>query len=246
MAPRPTAPAVELEGVDGPAVVTAVRIVQPSARGRAERSASCLERGRGRRPRPKGSSVERIGVYSETVTFEESSGRAIFGCDNSPGPREENRRWCGGAYGQLYGGRLRDPRLDIGGCRTDEDEPIAFVWVELGENTRFLAVRATRLRRGLRNGGKSSDSDCNDERLHFGPARSDDRRDRARRRRKSAPQSADRRGPSRLGHWEGEGEDRTLAGRGLNRQRSAVGLGDRPRHREPDPPPRSLTIEPHT
>ena len=73
--------------------------------------------------------------------FEESSGRAIFGCDNSPGPREENRRWCGGAFGQLYGRRLRDPRLDIGGCRTDEGEPIAFVWVELGENTRFLAVR---------------------------------------------------------------------------------------------------------
>ena len=132
-------PPLKLEGVTEPAVLTEVKVVRPSAQDNEERSASCL------RMRdtvdPQGPSVERIGVYSETVTFEESSGGAIFGCDNSPGSREENRRWCGGAYGQLYGRRLRDPRLDIGGCRTGEDAPIAFVWVELAENARFVAVR---------------------------------------------------------------------------------------------------------
>jgi hypothetical protein len=133
------APPVDLQSIDDPAVLTKARLLQPGAQDEEERSKSCLRIHDTLRSR--GPSVERIGVYSETVTFEESSGRAIFGCDNTPGPREENRRWCGGAYGQLYGGRLRDPRLDIGGCRTGEKEPIAFVWVELAGNARFLAVR---------------------------------------------------------------------------------------------------------
>ncbi len=107
------APPVELQSVDEPAVLTKVRLVSRQSQGEEERSASCLKRVRGP-PRSEGRSVERIGVHSESVTFEDASGRAIFGCDNSAGPREENRRWCGGAYGQLFGGRLRDPRLDIG------------------------------------------------------------------------------------------------------------------------------------
>jgi len=133
------APPVELEDVEQPAVLTKVRIVQPSERAGEERSASCLQRGRGSE-RPRGSSVERIGVHSETVTFEEESGRAIFGCDNSPGPREENRRWCGGAYGQLYGGHLRDPRLSMAGCRTADGDPMGFVWVEPEPQTRYVVV----------------------------------------------------------------------------------------------------------
>ena len=36
---------------------------------------------------------------------------------------------------------MLDPRLGIGGCRTDDDEPIAFVWVEPGPTTRYIAVR---------------------------------------------------------------------------------------------------------
>jgi hypothetical protein len=128
---------VDLHDVDEPAVLTKVRIVEPSTRDEAERSASCLRR-RGTE-RPRGPSVERIGVYSETVTFEEKSGRAVFGCDNSAGPREESRRWCGGAYGQLYGGRLRDPRLNIG-CVTADGEKVGFVWVQPREEVRYVAV----------------------------------------------------------------------------------------------------------
>ena len=92
-----------------------------------------------RPPVPTGASVERIGVHSETVTFLDESGRAIFGCDNSEGPREENRRWCGGAYGQLFAGRLRDPRLGIG-CVTEDDEKVGFVWVQPGADIRYVSV----------------------------------------------------------------------------------------------------------
>lgn len=131
-------PSIELEGVDGSAVLTRVWVVQPSARGQKARSRSCLDHGRGGE-RPSGPSVERVGVNSETVTFEEASSRAIFGCDNSLGPREENRRWCGSAYGRLYGGRLRDPRLDIL-CGTTE-EPVGFVWVYPGPKARYVSVK---------------------------------------------------------------------------------------------------------
>lgn len=137
---EPAAVPIELQSVEGPVLLTQVRLVPASEWSRESKSATCLDRGRGN-DRPAASSVERVGVHSETVTFEAESRNAVFGCDNSPGPREGDRRWCGGAYGQLYGGRLRDPRLDIGGCRTEADEPIAFVWVEPGTSTRYVAVR---------------------------------------------------------------------------------------------------------
>ena len=136
---EPSALPVELQGIEQPAVMTASRVVPSSQRQQAERSASCLKRGRGDPPVPTGASVERIGVHSETVTFLDDTGRAIFGCDNSEGPREENRRWCGGAYGQLFAGRLRDPRLGIG-CVTEDDEKVGFVWVQPGRNIRYVSV----------------------------------------------------------------------------------------------------------
>jgi hypothetical protein len=132
-----TAPPVELQGVTDPAVLTEVRLVPPSARIRGSRSASCLnERGWG--VRPQGPSVERVGVASESVTFEEESRRSVFGCNNSPGRREDNRRWCGSAYGRLYGDRLRDPRLSLA-CGT-EDEPVGFVWVQPAREARYVSV----------------------------------------------------------------------------------------------------------
>jgi hypothetical protein len=35
---------------------------------------------------------------------------------------------------------LLDPRLDLGGCSTRDGRPIAFVWVETGPRTRYVAV----------------------------------------------------------------------------------------------------------
>ena len=86
-----------------------------------------------------GPSMERVGVNSESVTFRESPGRGIFGCDNSVGPREEDRRWCGGSYGVLHSGRLRDPRLSIG-CQTRDGTPMGFVWIEPEPDAMYVVV----------------------------------------------------------------------------------------------------------
>ena len=83
--------------------------------------------------------TERVGVVSSSVTVQTKDGRAVDGCDDTSGPREENRTWCGGAYGQLFQGRLRDPRLNIG-CLTEDDEMVGFVWVQPDRRARYVSV----------------------------------------------------------------------------------------------------------
>ncbi|HLG09317.1 MAG TPA: hypothetical protein VI409_11675 [Gaiellaceae bacterium] len=129
---------VDLEGVDGSVVLTRARVVPATNAMWAGRSAPCLQ-ARDSGVQPDGSSIERVGVSTESVTFREASGRGVVACDDSLGPREANRRWCGSAYGRLYDGRLRDPRLDIG-CATQDGTPIGFVWVEPAAKARYLAV----------------------------------------------------------------------------------------------------------
>lgn len=128
---------VELEGLTAPPVLTTVRIVRVGDIEPDSMSASCLQRDWD--AEPAGRIVERTGVVSETATFRDGSGRGLYGCDNSAGPRAENRRWCGGAYGTLYGGRLRDPRLTIG-CSTKDGKPMGFVWVQPSPTTRYVVV----------------------------------------------------------------------------------------------------------
>lgn len=129
---------VELEGIDDPTVLTKSRVVRAADGRRDAVSVSCL-RGRTWSIRAAGLSVVRVGVSSESVTFRGESGRSVFGCDNSPGPREGSRRWCGGAYGMLFDGRLRDPVLDLI-CDTGDGEPMGFVWIEPGRNARYVVV----------------------------------------------------------------------------------------------------------
>jgi hypothetical protein len=83
--------------------------------------------------------VTRIGVSSETVTFRERS--AVAGCDTSRTTGADRERWCGGSYGRLFGGHLRDPRLDIAGCRTPDGDPIAFAWIEPRRGAEYVVVR---------------------------------------------------------------------------------------------------------
>jgi hypothetical protein len=128
---------VELEGVDVPTVLTKV-LSRAAVDKPGTDSRSCL-RGRSTGMDAAGRSIERVGVSSESVTFRDSSGRGVFGCDNSLGPREENRRWCGRAYGVLYSGRLRDPRLSIG-CQTRDETPMGFVWIEPEPSAMYLVV----------------------------------------------------------------------------------------------------------
>ncbi len=130
---------VELEGVHGPVVPTKSLVVHAAGAKWAGRSESCLQ-ARDRGVQPDSLSIERVGVSTESVTFRDTSGRAVFACDNSLGPRESNRRWCGSAYGRLHDGRLRDPRLDIG-CATQDGTPVGFAWIEPDAETRYLAVQ---------------------------------------------------------------------------------------------------------
>jgi hypothetical protein len=133
---RPGDVAVELEDIDD-AVVTSETVV-PLASIEAETAAgACLRTFHDRDI--SGAAVVRVGVSSETVTLREAPGRGLLGCDNTPGPRDEDRRWCGSSYGKLEGGRLTDPRLNIG-CRMRDGIPVGFVWVQPGEGTQYVAV----------------------------------------------------------------------------------------------------------
>lgn len=129
---------VELGGVDGPTVLTRFQLVRVDELDRESATAACL-RGRARSLRATGLAVERVGVTSESVTLRIESGRALFGCDDSPGPREANRRWCDGSYGRLFSERLRDPRLGIL-CTTRDGKPMGFAWVQPAAGTRYVAV----------------------------------------------------------------------------------------------------------
>lgn len=129
---------VGLDGVDDPAVLTSASVVPVASIEPDSEAGRCLHDGFSGLD-AVGSAVVRVGVMSESVTFREASRVAVFGCSNSPGRREGDRRWCGGAYGQLYSGRLRDPRLSIA-CSTNDGVQVGFAWVEPSDNTRYVAV----------------------------------------------------------------------------------------------------------
>ncbi|HUF02013.1 MAG TPA: hypothetical protein VMN35_06280 [Gaiellaceae bacterium] len=129
---------VTLDGVEEPTVLTRARIVRVGKLERGSAAAECLG-GRARGSWVSGVAVERMGVTSESVTLRETSGRALHACDDSPGDRDTDRRWCGGAYGVLIAGRLRDPRLSIL-CSTGDGTLLGFVWIQPGAATRYVAV----------------------------------------------------------------------------------------------------------
>ena len=130
-------PPVELEDVSLPAVSTAVRLTDPEDVEPGSRLAACVRR---RHPaRPAAPLVERLGVTSETVTFRDSSSRWLHACDDV-GPRRGDDRWCGGVSGRLYGGRLRDPRLNMAACTSPDGGPAGFGWIQPGADSRYLVV----------------------------------------------------------------------------------------------------------
>ena len=128
-------PPVDLEGIGDPAVLTLVKVA--SLENGGERTGSCHEIWGGRPLAP--TAVERVGVWTESVTLRERSGRALLGCDNAEGPREDDRRWCGAAHGVLHEGELRDPRLDIL-CRAAEGAALGFAWIEPSLDAKYVAV----------------------------------------------------------------------------------------------------------
>jgi hypothetical protein len=129
-------PPIALEGLDRPVVLTSVRVVSQSSR-QGTMSVSCL-RARDWDVRPAARSVERVTVSTRSVTFEEASGRGVFGCSHSLGARGGGGSWCGSAWGRLHDGLLRDPRLDLV-CGSIED-PVAFAWVQPASEARWVSV----------------------------------------------------------------------------------------------------------
>lgn len=133
---RARQPPVELGGIDLPAVLTGTR-TRGSGPTVDARIRSCAEQGWS--PRPSGPAVLRTGVDGESVTFGGGARGAVHACDDSS--REASATWCGVAFGRRVGGRLLDPRLDLGGCFSADGLPVAFVWVEPADLTRYVVVR---------------------------------------------------------------------------------------------------------
>jgi hypothetical protein len=129
---------VELEGIEDDVVLTRVERFRVDAVEPGSAIDSCLRRWKEDAPATT-PVVRRVGAHTQTVTFRDVSGRWLVGCDDSSGPREEGRRWCGGAVGRLYGGRLRDPRIDIL-CTTESGDRVGFAWVQPSTGTRYVAV----------------------------------------------------------------------------------------------------------
>ena len=129
---------VDLEGVEGQAVLTSVTIPAAVDMDGTPKVATCLQNDW--KKRPFGAIVVRVGVSGESVTFRDQSRRGLYGCDNSEGPREEDRSWCGGAFGPLYADHLRDPRLDLGACTTRDDRPLGFAWIEARPDVEYVVV----------------------------------------------------------------------------------------------------------
>lgn len=126
---------VELEGVSLPVIETDVVVAGPSSGDR--RRAACVAAWAHRRT--AGDAVVRTTVHGESVTLLDASGQAVLACDNSGGPREGNRRWCGGAFGHLRAGSVADPRLDLL-CTSADGAPLAFAWIEPSPTARFVVV----------------------------------------------------------------------------------------------------------
>jgi hypothetical protein len=129
---------VELEDIDDELVLTSVSAVPVANVEGGSAAGICLRAYDAHIA--EGSAVVRVGVATESVTFAEAGGRSVFGCSNSAGPREDDRRWCGLAYGTLTDGELRDPRLSIL-CKTEDGDPVGFVWVEPHEEARYVAAK---------------------------------------------------------------------------------------------------------
>ncbi|MGH3136943.1 MAG: hypothetical protein ACRDPV_10685 [Gaiellaceae bacterium] len=129
---------IDLEGIESGIVLTSVAAGRRSEIDASAIVATCLERAGG--DHVSGPIVVRIGVDGESVTVRTRSTRGLYGCDNSQGPREADRRVCGVAFGQLAENRLRDPRLDLGACTTKDGAALGFAWVEPSPRTRYVAV----------------------------------------------------------------------------------------------------------
>ena len=81
--------------------------------------------------------IRRTGVEGGSLTFRDSSEPGVLGCDAAPGEYEQEP-WCGVSAGRLYGGGLRDPRLDL--CQSRDGRLTGFVWIAPVDGARWIGV----------------------------------------------------------------------------------------------------------
>ena len=126
---------VVLAGVESPTVTTRVRVVVASAIGPDTAAARCLGSSR----RSENVVVERVDVRGASVTYLGPRRRSAHACESSGSTSRAQAGWCGRAFGMLAVGRLHDPRLSLS-CRDDEDEPVAFAWIQPGASAAYVVV----------------------------------------------------------------------------------------------------------
>ena len=128
-----------LEGLEGPVVMTRVRVVPAQKLDRAQLR-ECLHDHRPVTLPPQERIVERTGATGTSLTFRGRPLGWIRGCDASAGPTEAGGHWCSEAAGRLRPeGRLFDPRLNIG-CLDTEGRQIGFAWLDPLPRARYVAV----------------------------------------------------------------------------------------------------------
>jgi hypothetical protein len=130
-------PAAEFRPVRG-SVIAQVRVLDATGLGR--RFTLCtVQSVHGDFP-PQTVVVERIGVFSESLTFADAPHKTLYACDGGTDAAGERRPpWCGGSAGILHGGRLLDPRLDVL-CRTSDGKPLAYAWIEPIEGAHWVGL----------------------------------------------------------------------------------------------------------
>ena len=127
-----------LKKLGASAILTTVRTV--SRRSLDAHGRACVALTAGRTLTPDEPLVERVDHFGVSATFRPRNGPFVFGCTaatHSPGILGE---WCGHVVGEIRGGHLVDPRLDIA-CRTPAGGAIGSAWIEPVPRARWIVVR---------------------------------------------------------------------------------------------------------
>ncbi len=131
-------PAPRFSPVRG-SVVAAGRVVTRSELGR--RLDACISAEDRATVAPDTTVVERVSVAGESLTFANRDRSGVFACDAGIDPAGERAPpWCHAVFGELAGGRLLDPRLDVI-CRDRGRRPLAYVFVDPVPAARWIGVR---------------------------------------------------------------------------------------------------------
>ena len=117
-------------------VITSVRLVQLG-----DRADECLSDADRAAVTADTAAVERIGVEGESLTFASRDHSLLYACDGGIDPAGEGvARWCHTVVGEVVGGQLLDPRLDVI-CRDRERRPLAYRFVVPVVAARWIGVR---------------------------------------------------------------------------------------------------------